>query len=157
MTIDTSAEDSFRKAIRDVALTNDTLMRACVIALDETDDRACGWEARRARLLEMSRLARVICDSLSVAEDIVKREAPPECDIRVRPEPVAGRCKVGLIEGMTADEKGWLSLAAKDGHVLEIKILDGEWTSEAFERFNRACTTSPAECLVAALAEKTTA
>jgi hypothetical protein len=154
MSIDTSDEDNFCKALRAVGLTADVLMGDCASTLNDTDDRPEGWVFRRDRLRRMSQHARAICDQLTIAEDIMKRSVPPECDLRVRAEPRADRCRVGLIEGMTATEQGWLSLAAKNGHVLEIKILDDEWTSDTAKRFTRACTTSPDEYLVAALAEK---
>lgn len=153
MSIDTTDEDDFRKAISAVGLACDVLMRDCASTLNDTDDRPEGWVSRRDRLRLMSRQVRGICDSLDIAEGIVKRLVPPACDLRVRPEPRADHCKVGLIEGMTMTDNGWLSLAAKNGHVLEIKIMEDEYSAEAAERFARACTTSPAEYLATALAE----
>jgi hypothetical protein len=153
MSIDTTDEDNFRKAIRAVGLAGEVLVRDCASALNDTDDRPEGWLARRDLLRQMSERVRSLSDSLTIAEDIMKRSVPPECDLRVRAESRADRCKVGLIEGMTMEDKGWLTLAAKDGHVLEIHFLDGEYSAEAAARFARACTTSPAEYLTAALSE----
>ena len=152
MTTDDDDDEAFLKAIRTTGVASDLLLRDCARVLVNTDDRPWGWESRCDHLRQMSVLARQICDQLTIAEDIVKRCVPPECDLRVRREPRSKRCKAGLIEGMTMSEKGWLSLAAANGHVLEIKMLENEWPNETAARFARACSATPAEYLVQALA-----
>lgn len=141
---------NYEQALREIVQGGQDMARLA----GEPEATSEAWPAKLARLQSLSRMIRTVSDACGRAEDIYKAEAPPHCDIRVRREHRLARCKPGLIEARTLTNPGWLSLAATNGHVLEILMLDDEWPHETAARFARACSTSPEEHLAAALAEK---
>lgn len=144
----TEAETQWRSSMCAMDAARQTLERTLAWARASKT-----WAHREHQLQAASKAIRELSDALSEAEKLVTSQLPPICNLRIRDEPIAGRRKPGMLNGMVADpnEPRWLVLASDNTQVLEIEKGPEEWCHEADERFKRACKESPAEVLARGL------
>ena len=124
---------------------------AQTIAVDASTLRdAADWQDRADLLAALSGDIRRLSDAFGQAEQLVKSQAPPLCNLRIRDEPRRAARVIGVVNDMPADpnvSSGWLVLASDSTCVLEIEVGATEWLHQAAARFERACIGSPLDVL----------